>query len=118
LNVYPEEVGRDNGGAGEDQSAGTAPLIACTLEPGAVPDRLKAWRTILEDATSRTTAEDGSLHAEFGDTGRLGEVGRLVEAELHCCAFLSFGIVADHRGFVLDVRAPEGAGDVISAIFG
>jgi hypothetical protein len=102
---------------GRQPVAATSPT-ACTLEPEAVPDRLRAWQTTLEDAVSRTTAADGALRIEFGDTTQLAEVARLVEAERRCCAFLSFAIVADHRGLALEVRAPERAGHVVAAIFG
>jgi MerR family copper efflux transcriptional regulator len=102
----------------ERQPVAAAPPIACTLEPEAIPDRLEAWRATLRDAASRTTAADGALRIEFGDAIQLAEVARLVEAERRCCAFLSFTIVADDRGLVLEVRAPDSATDVLSAIFG
>jgi hypothetical protein len=72
----------------------------------------------LEAAVSRTTTADGALRVEFGDTTALAELARLVEAERRCCAFLSFAIVADHRGLALEVRAPESAAHVVTAIFG
>jgi hypothetical protein len=115
---YPDDVGANKMSAAERQQAAAAPLIACTLEPEAVPDRLTAWQTILADADSRTTGADGAIRIAFGGTTQLVELARLVEAEQRCCAFLSFTIVADHRGLTLDVRAPEGAAEVMSALFG
>jgi hypothetical protein len=118
MNAYPFAVGTDGVDALGRPPVAATPPIACTLEPEAVPDRLEAWRTTLEDAVSRTTAADGTLRIEFGETTQLAEVARLVDAEWHCCAFLSFAIVADHRGLALEVRAPESAAAVVTAIFG
>ena len=94
------------------------PPIACTLDGAAVPDRLAHWRALLEHARSRTNTPDGALRVEFADSVSLGELAQLVAAEQHCCAFLSFTITVDARGIALEVRAPDGAADVVTALFG
>ena len=94
------------------------PPIACTLEPGAMPDRLAGWRAVLDHVRSRGTADDGALRVEFGDDLSLGELARLVTAEQQCCAFFSFSITVDHRGVALEVRAPDDAEDVVASLFG
>ena len=94
------------------------PPIACTLEPGAMPDRLAGWRAVLDHVRSRGTADDGALRVEFGDDLSLGELARLVAAEQRCCAFFSFSITVDHRGVALEVRAPDDAEDVVASLFG
>lgn len=94
------------------------PPIACTLDAGAMPDRLAAWQTILDLARARTATDDGGLRLEFDDTLALGELTRLVEAEQRCCAFFSFAITVDARGIALEVRAPDDASEVVAALFG
>ncbi|MGZ8407109.1 MAG: hypothetical protein ACXWVJ_03680 [Caulobacteraceae bacterium] len=41
------------------------------------------------------------------------ELGRLVELERSCCAFLRFGLEQDAEGCELTITAPEGAEDAI-----
>ncbi len=94
------------------------PPIACTLVPAAVPDRLADWEAMLTRVRSRTPAGDGSLRLEFDDDVDLAELARLVAAEQRCCAFFSFAITVDSRGTGLEVRAPEGAADVVASLFG
>jgi hypothetical protein len=48
----------------------------------------------------------------------LPELARLVAAEQACCAFLSFRITVDQRGVGLEVRAPAGADEIVTALFG
>jgi DNA-binding transcriptional MerR regulator len=92
--------------------------IACTLEPGAMPDRLAEWDTVLGRAEARIATADGGLRLEFGADVDLGEVARLVAAEQHCCAFFSFAITVDDRGSALEVRAPDDAAGMVAELFG
>lgn len=103
-----------------DRKAGTAPMkipIACTLEPGAMPDRLAEWAAVLESATRRTPV-DGGVRIELRDDVDLGDLGRLLGAEQHCCSFFRFTLSVDAAGIVLEVRAPDLAADVITDLFG
>ncbi|MEO7555162.1 MAG: hypothetical protein ABIV94_00985 [Acidimicrobiales bacterium] len=94
------------------------PPIACTLDSGAMPDRLADWRALLDHTKSRTAAADGALRVEFNDRVELGELARLVLVEQQCCAFFSFAITIDGRGVALEVRAPAGAAAVVASLFG
>ena len=91
--------------------------IACTLEPGAMPDRLAEWAGVLH-AVSRRTAIDGGSRIEFGPEVDLGELGRLIGAEQHCCAFLRFTLTVDADGIMLEVRAPALAAGIVTDVFG
>ena len=91
--------------------------IACTLEPGAMGDRLAEWASLLDHATERTKI-DGGLRLHLGPGADLGDLGRLIGAERHCCAFLQFTLTVDANGTVLDVRAPELAADMVTDLFG
>jgi MerR family copper efflux transcriptional regulator len=94
------------------------PAIACTLDPWSMSDRLAEWQAILDRARSRTATRDDALRLEFDDEIALGELTRLVAAEQRCCAFFSFVITVDSRGIGLEVRVPDGATDVVTALFG
>lgn len=100
-----------------DNTSDDAP-IACTLEPGAIPERLADWGAILDRALARRPLEDGALRIEFGDEIDVAELAQLVAAEQHCCGFFSFAITVDPRGVGLEVRAPGDAADVVASLFG
>lgn len=99
-------------------AASVDPEIACTLDRGEMTDRLADWRKILDQARSRTTAADGARRVEFDDGIDLDELVGIVAAEQRCCAFFSFTITVDARGIALEVRAPEHASELVSALFG
>ncbi|MEO7571542.1 MAG: MerR family transcriptional regulator [Acidimicrobiales bacterium] len=92
--------------------------IACTLDRDAMPDRLAEWQTLLDQATSRERGPNGALRVGFAADLPLGELARLVTAEQGCCSFFSFTITVDQRGVGLEVGAPEGADDIVAALFG
>jgi DNA-binding transcriptional MerR regulator len=91
--------------------------IACTLEPGAMPDRMAEWSRVLAAATRRV-AVAGGLRIEFGPDVDPGELGRLVGAEQRCCSFFSFTLTVDAAGTALEVRAPELAAGIVADLFG
>ncbi len=92
--------------------------IACTLEAEAMPDRLADWKTALAPARSRVRAGDGTVRLEFNEDIQLAPLAELVAAEQRCCAFFSFAITVDARGIALEVRAPDGAEEIVESLFG
>ena len=60
----------------------------------------------------------GGLRIEFGPDVDLGELGRLIGAEQHCCAFFSFMLTVDAAAIALEVQAPELAADIVTDLFG
>ena len=96
----------------------TDPPIACTLEPDAMPDRMSDWQAILDAARTRRALPEGGLRIEFDPAVPLDELARLVAAEQHCCAFFAFALTVDSRGVGLEVRAPDGAEDIVTSLFG
>ena len=91
--------------------------IACTLEPGAISDRVAEWATVLAEVTRRIGV-DGGVRIEFGPDVDLGDLGRLIGAEQRCCAFFNFALTVDATGIALEVRAPELANELITDLFG
>lgn len=99
-------------------SRSSGPPIACTLDPAAMPDRVAEWQALLDGATARERTSDGALVVVLAADTSLPELARLVAAEQACCAFFSFSITADQRGVGLEVRAPAGADEIVTALFG
>ncbi len=91
--------------------------IACTLESGAISDRVTEWANVLSSATRRVGI-DGGLRIEFDSSIDLGELGTLIGAEQQCCAFFNFSLTVDTTGIALEVRAPELAAEMITELFG
>jgi MerR family copper efflux transcriptional regulator len=91
--------------------------IACTLEPGAMPNRVAEWSSVLDSASHRS-AIDGGLRIDLRADVDLGALGRLIGAEQHCCAFLRFTLTVDADGIALEVRGPELTADIIADLFG
>ena len=98
-------------------SAGEAP-IACTLDPADLPDRLRDWRSVAEQARSRHTAADGTVRLDLDPAADVEGLARLVAAEQSCCAFFSFAITVDARGVGLEVRAPDQGAHLVAALLG
>jgi MerR family transcriptional regulator, copper efflux regulator len=99
-------------------SRATSAPIACTLEAGAMPERLSAWQALLTNVRARTTTPDGRLRVEFDDRVDLAELASLVGAEQQCCRFFDFTLTIDRRGTGLEIVAPDEAADLVSAMFG
>ncbi len=94
--------------------------IACTLAPEAMPDRLADFQRLSAAARERLPLDDGALHGirlQFEHVD-ISSLANLLEAEHGCCRFWEFAITIDSRGIGLEVRGPDGSGDLIDALFG
>jgi DNA-binding transcriptional MerR regulator len=107
----------DDGCACSSATAEQVP-IACTLDASAIPDRLDDWRSVLARAKTRTSVTGGGVRLEFDAGMAVDDLARLVAAEQQCCAFFSFTITVDADGVALEVQAPDGATDMVTALFG
>jgi hypothetical protein len=58
------------------------------------------------------------VRLEFDAGMAVEDLVRLVAAEQQCCAFFSFTITVDADGVALEVQAPDGATDMVTALFG
>ena len=94
------------------------PPIACALEAEAMPERIAGWQELLGPVRSRTATDDGGLRIQFDDEVSVAELSRLVHAEQTCCSFFAFAITIDTRGLALEVRAPDGAAEIVASLFG
>ena len=94
------------------------PAVACTLPAADMAGRLDDWLGVLSHVTEREQLADGGLRLSLDSTVPLDELARLAAAEQGCCAFFGFAITVDGRGVALEVRAPEDAADIVTAVFG
>lgn len=81
-------------------------------------DRIDDWQAVLAHVTNRARTTDGGLRLTLDQDVPLDEVSRLAAAEQGCCAFFAFALTIDHRGIALEVRAPDDAADLVTAVFG
>ena len=58
------------------------------------------------------------MRLELGSDVDIPALASLVAAEQHCCAFFSFAITVDKGGVALEVRAPDGAANLVDQLFG
>jgi DNA-binding transcriptional MerR regulator len=91
--------------------------VACTLGAGDMQGRLGDWQDLLAHVTGRT-AVDGGLRLTFDPATPLDRIAALAAAEHDCCRFFRFALTVDQRGVALEVRAPDDAADVVTALFG
>ena len=97
-------------------AAATQPLLACTLGVGELPERLRAWRDLAGEAFSREAIFGGERLGFAASAGLTARVGGLCEREQECCLFFTFVIVLTRGGVTLDVTAPDGEGQLVTAL--
>jgi hypothetical protein len=91
--------------------------IACTLDGGAMADRLDEWQQVLAHVTARTEL-DGGVRLELDGDTDVAAVAQVAAAEQACCRFFDFALVIDRRGVALEVHAPPDGQPVLTALFG
>ncbi|MBB2924350.1 MerR family transcriptional regulator [Cellulomonas cellasea] len=99
-------------------SAADAPVIACSLEAGAVPDRIGDWQALLARAVRREPIPGGTAVEFVASPDLVAEAARLAAAEQDCCTFFTFTLRMTTGHVRLEVQAPEDAADIVAAMFG
>jgi len=95
--------------------------IGCTLSPEALKTRRENLvGTLLRRATERKELDDGVRLRFAADPEILVDIARTVDAERHCCRFLSFtiSVSADGGPIALHLTGPEGTREFLTAMFG
>jgi hypothetical protein len=93
-----------------------APLIACTLAPGKLKDRL-AWIAALnKDALRKCERRGLVLKLNYAPEAR-ERVHEMVRNEQACCAFLAFELHEAGNEIRLTVTAPERAREAADTLF-
>jgi hypothetical protein len=93
-------------------------LIACTLDPAEMRDRVTSIDALRSDALLDQREIAGGLRTTFRDTPDVERrVRELVAAESRCCAFLSFAVGRDDDALWLDITGAPDARPVIDQFF-
>jgi DNA-binding transcriptional MerR regulator len=88
------------------------PAIACSLDAGALTQRLADWRAVGAQAQAVTPTATG-VRARFPLAAELtASVARLVALEVGCCPFLTMTLSAADGALDLRIDAPTGAEDL------
>jgi DNA-binding transcriptional MerR regulator len=96
---------------------GAEPVIACTLSPERVGDRLVEWQSTARSAAGVERVEGGS-RLRFGRGADAAALAGLIAAEQDCCSFLTFRLTVGSDEITLDVIGPDGTQPVIDALVG
>ncbi|WP_199421640.1 MerR family transcriptional regulator [Actinotalea solisilvae] len=99
----------------QDQSATP---IACSLDAGAVTDRVSEWQSLVRRASSREPISGGMALTFAVSAGLAAEITLLAAAEQDCCSFFTFTVRLTTGEIRLEVQAPADAADVVAAMFG
>ncbi len=89
--------------------------IACSLDAGALTDRVEEWRALVASSTRTLTADATSVRLVLdGSDAALVRAVSLGQREKACCPFfdVSLDLAADTR--TLSLRVPEGAEEVLA----
>ena len=99
-------------------SAAVAEPISCSLDAGEMDGRMDDWQALLGLVIDRTPVTDGISVSFSPDPGVAAQVARLAVAEQACCPFFDFTVRVSGGELQLEVRGPQDAQEIISALFG
>lgn len=89
--------------------------IACTLSITELPDRVRQWRAVQDEAVAREVTATG-VRLVFDRGVDVGRLATLAEAEQGCCGFLRFDLALGSERVVLEVHGSENARPTIDAL--
>jgi DNA-binding transcriptional MerR regulator len=92
--------------------------ISCSLDAGEMAGQMSDWQALLGLAIDRTPLSDGISLSFSPEPGVAAQVARLAVAEQACCSFFDFTVRVSGGQLHLDVRGPQEAQEIISALFG
>src|SRR5919108_4713274 len=96
--------------------SGSAPPIACTLQPGDYRARLEWIAELARDGLLGVSRDDLRLELRYA-RHVADRVREMVGKEESCCTFLSFELDETDASVRLTITAPERARDVADALF-
>jgi DNA-binding transcriptional MerR regulator len=94
------------------------PVVACSLESDAVPDRVTQWQALVARSLRREPIDGGMALTFAVSPDLVADAARLAAAEQSCCAFFAFTLRLTTGELRLEVQAPADAADVLAAMFG
>ena len=95
--------------------------IACTLDPAALKARQQdLLGGLIRRAVERLELPNGYRVRFAPVDGTLAQIASVIEAERHCCRFLTFRLTVEPDGgpIWLEVDGPAGAKEFLAGLFG
>jgi DNA-binding transcriptional MerR regulator len=92
--------------------------ISCSLDAGAIAGQMDDWQALLGLVIGRAPVRDGISLSFSPEPAVAAEVARLAVAEHACCSFFDFTVRVSGGELHLEVRGPQEAQEIISALFG
>jgi hypothetical protein len=90
--------------------------IACTLDAGALRERVDEWRALVASWVDTVESDDTSVRLRLRDSDEaLLTAASLGAREKACCGFFDVAIEIDPGSRVLRLSVPEGAEEVLAA---
>lgn len=90
--------------------------VACTLDGPTMAGRMRDWAAVACSAVARESTASGVRLAFFATPELAARISELAALEQTCCPFLTFTVTFTPGRIVLDVAAPDGAADLVSAL--
>jgi hypothetical protein len=88
----------------------------CTLSPEEFEMRVRDWRTLANEALTRT-AEPGRVVSTYPASKAIRQRLRmLIEAEASCCSFLEFDIRDGDEAIEVELRYPDGFESILALV--
>jgi len=92
------------------------PRLVCALNVGQAPERLRAWQGLVVEALTREPLGTGERLVFSATEGLAARIAGLCELEQVCCSFFNFSLQLSQGHIVLEVTAPDGAGQLVTAL--
>lgn len=91
------------------------PPIACSLDAGALVERIGEWRDLMVSSVVSLEAEATAVHMVLDDSERaLIAAASLGQSEKRCCAFFDVTIDLGTDRRTLSLRVPAGAEEAMA----
>ena len=82
-------------------------VVACTLAPGVLRERLQSIRRLTDSKLTSHVLDGTRLRLSYRAEAA-GDLERIVAAERECCAFLHFTLTSSPDSAELVIDAPDG----------
>ncbi|MCA1841266.1 MAG: hypothetical protein ABR507_09335 [Actinomycetota bacterium] len=93
------------------------PLIACSLDAGALVDRQAEWSSLISASLVAAKRHPGSVALSFSaGEESLSKLRELVDLEKQCCPFYEFDIATSSEAIELVITTQPGAEEALEPI--
>jgi MerR family transcriptional regulator, copper efflux regulator len=105
-----------NDPAGTTEAAAQAAPIACTLDAGALDERVEEWRSLVASSVVAVESDASCVRLLLRDSdAALLAAVSLGAREKACCAFFDVAVEIQPESRVLRLSVPEGAEEALAS---